>query len=242
VEHYPASRYSQAFDTLGEYCYIMGGANELVVMDDCWALHIPTLTWSKLPCKLPATLYFHSAGITKDGQMLVFGGVNSLQIRNRSNAVFSAWFQVPSLFALAKRAVVGVLRRNLDDFVKNGSRHAPHCHAEPQLAKKDVVKDEMECSDSRDSGNASMDNGGGGVAMMEGVIEAEAEPAAADNPHPIVEFINRLRDTPPADRTRREEVEILNPKERCEHLSLRIIERNLRQLSINGEILDLPEV
>ena len=74
-EHYPVPRHGQAFGSLGEYCYIMGGRivrekEATIVLDDCWALHLPTLTWSRLPCSLPTPLCFHSAGITKKGNKL----------------------------------------------------------------------------------------------------------------------------------------------------------------------------
>lgn len=55
---------------------ISGGYNGDRVFSDMWRLNLSTLQWIRLrKCVLPRPVYFHSAALTPEGCMYIFGGV-----------------------------------------------------------------------------------------------------------------------------------------------------------------------
>jgi len=55
---------------------ISGGYNGDRVFSDVWRLDLGTLQWTLLrECVLPRPVYFHSAALTPEGQMYIFGGI-----------------------------------------------------------------------------------------------------------------------------------------------------------------------
>lgn len=55
---------------------ISGGYNGDWVFSDVWRLDLHTLQWTLLrECILPSPVYFHSAALTPEGRMYIFGGI-----------------------------------------------------------------------------------------------------------------------------------------------------------------------
>lgn len=55
---------------------ISGGYNGDWVFSDVWRLDLGTLQWTRLSeCILPCPVYFHSAALTPEGRMYIFGGI-----------------------------------------------------------------------------------------------------------------------------------------------------------------------
>lgn len=80
---------------------ISGGYNGDWVFSDVWRLDLGTLQWTRLrECFLPCPVYFHSAALTPEGRMYIFGGIvkmnnkvivlNSTYATNVSFNVFSS--------------------------------------------------------------------------------------------------------------------------------------------------------
>ncbi|XP_022107253.1 uncharacterized protein LOC110988234 [Acanthaster planci] len=89
--------------------YICGGHNNRVVLRDVWKLELPSLQWTRLPTDMPITTYFHSAAITPTKCLYTFGGINDLEDRPRTNAVFRIWLAIPPLLDLALKKVLSLL-------------------------------------------------------------------------------------------------------------------------------------
>lgn len=55
---------------------ISGGYDGDRVFSDVWRLDLGTLQWTRLrKCILPCPVYFHSATLTSEGRMYIFGGI-----------------------------------------------------------------------------------------------------------------------------------------------------------------------
>lgn len=93
---YPPARRCHSCVQLGNVAYICGGYNGQIIFGDLWMIDLSSLQWTRLPAVLPEPVYFHSAGITESGLMLVHGGVVQIDTR-RSAKVFAIWLRVPSL-------------------------------------------------------------------------------------------------------------------------------------------------
>ena len=108
---FPKPRYSHDCGQHGDDIFMVGGTNEDQVFADLWSLHLPTLTWTLHSMEaLPKPLYFHSAAISDQGELYVFGGVTSLAHKIRVNTLYRTWVRVPSLHKLAREAILGALR------------------------------------------------------------------------------------------------------------------------------------
>lgn len=58
------------------YAVISGGYNGTDAFGDVWKIDLSTMQWTCLTsCVLPSPIYFHSASITPQGQMFIFGGI-----------------------------------------------------------------------------------------------------------------------------------------------------------------------
>ncbi|KAJ8301763.1 hypothetical protein KUTeg_020750 [Tegillarca granosa] len=76
--------------------YIVGGLYDQTILDDIWKLCLRTYKWTKLSTKLQIPVYFHSADVTPEGCMYVFGGVCKYD-NVRTNGIQRIWLQIPSL-------------------------------------------------------------------------------------------------------------------------------------------------
>ncbi|KAK3880199.1 hypothetical protein Pcinc_007664 [Petrolisthes cinctipes] len=84
---YPAPRRCHVASKLGHYVYVHGGYNGEEAFADLWRLDLRVWEWQQLPCKSPVPLYFHSAAVTEEGCMYIFGGVKDLRDNKRSARV-----------------------------------------------------------------------------------------------------------------------------------------------------------
>jgi len=103
---YPPPRRCHSCVQLGTVAYICGGYNGQNIFGDLWMIDLRMLRWKLLPAVLPEPVYFHSAGITSSGLMLVHGGVVQIDTR-RSSKVFAVWLCVPTLKESCWQAVLG---------------------------------------------------------------------------------------------------------------------------------------
>merc|ERR1712096_219986 len=84
---------------------VFGGYDGEEVFGDAWQLDLSTLQWSRLRMELPLPVYFHTMTVSAEGKMVMFGGVDDIELNTRTNRVFSAWLKVPSLRSMAWEAV-----------------------------------------------------------------------------------------------------------------------------------------
>lgn len=86
---------------------ISGGYNGDSVFSDVWRLDLSTLQWTLLKeCILPSPVYFHSAALTPEGRMYIFGGIAKINNEmERTNAVYSAWLTIPKLSDICWQAL-----------------------------------------------------------------------------------------------------------------------------------------
>ncbi|XP_031841008.1 scruin like at the midline [Nomia melanderi] len=90
------------------YAVISGGCNKDHVFSDVWRLDLSLLQWTCLrKCILPSPVYFHSAALTPEGRMYIFGG--SIKENNkvtRTDAVHSVWLKIPKLSEICFQALI----------------------------------------------------------------------------------------------------------------------------------------
>ncbi|XP_076232236.1 scruin like at the midline [Calliopsis andreniformis] len=90
------------------YVVISGGYNEDHVFSDVWRLDLSLLQWTCLrKCILPCPVYFHSAALTPEGRMYIFGGIikeNNKVVR--TDAVHSVWLKIPKLSEMCWQALI----------------------------------------------------------------------------------------------------------------------------------------
>ncbi|CAJ0584309.1 unnamed protein product, partial [Mesorhabditis spiculigera] len=75
------------------------------VLGDIWAFDLDTLTWTELG-HLIIPVYFHDAAVTKDGRMIIWGGVTRAFTDERTNQGQYLYVTPPSLRSLATTAVL----------------------------------------------------------------------------------------------------------------------------------------
>lgn len=93
---FPRTRKCHSCSLFKNEAYICGGIDGMDIIDDIWKLNLQTFEWTKLPTILQLPVYFHSADITPDGCMYVFGGVTKVD-DVRTNCVQRIWLTLPSL-------------------------------------------------------------------------------------------------------------------------------------------------
>ena len=97
-------------------------------MGDAWRLNLVTLEWSRLG-DLPAPVYAHGTTVkehhpvTKEGKVVVFGGLD--EDHKPTNAVYTAWLEIPSLRTMAWEAIceengAGMAAMSADELLKKG--------------------------------------------------------------------------------------------------------------------------
>ncbi|XP_011691613.1 PREDICTED: kelch domain-containing protein 10 homolog [Wasmannia auropunctata] len=86
---------------------ISGGYNGDRVFSDVWRLDLSTLQWTRMrKCVLPSPVYFHSAALTPEGRMYLFGGIVKTNNKvKRTNAIYSAWITIPKLSEICWQAL-----------------------------------------------------------------------------------------------------------------------------------------
>ncbi|XP_050412713.1 kelch domain-containing protein 10 [Patella vulgata] len=99
INGYPSARRCHSCVYFDNEIYICGGLGQRRIADDIWKLNLTTLQWKKLPCLLPSPVYFHSADVTQNGCMYVFGGVVHIEDK-RSNKIYRIWLKLPPLAEL----------------------------------------------------------------------------------------------------------------------------------------------
>lgn len=96
--------------------FISGGCTSTTTLRDIWRLDLNTRTWTKLEkCRLPYRMFFHSAGVTADGCMFIFGGIRDRAGPIRTNNLYKLWLSVPPLKAMSAEAVRYWLRVDVDE-------------------------------------------------------------------------------------------------------------------------------
>lgn len=73
--------------------FISGGYDGDWVFSDVWRLDLSTRRWTLLrECILPNPVYFHSAALTPEGRMYIFGGIVKV-----NNEVIVTFFEITYL-------------------------------------------------------------------------------------------------------------------------------------------------
>ena len=102
---YPEARRCHSTAQIADQVWVFGGYDGDEVYGDAWQLDLSTLQWSRLRMELPLPVYFHAMTVSAEGKMVMFGGVDDIELNTRTNRVFSAWLTVPSLRSMAWEAV-----------------------------------------------------------------------------------------------------------------------------------------
>uniref|UniRef100_H2Z7M1 Kelch domain-containing protein 10 n=1 Tax=Ciona savignyi TaxID=51511 RepID=H2Z7M1_CIOSA len=105
TKKFPWSRRCHSCVQHHDKAFICGGYDGVAVHTDLWQLHLPHLQWSKIAV-LPEPLYFHSAAITTEGCMLVFGGTTEIRSMKRTDSCYRIWLAVPSLQTLCWHTLI----------------------------------------------------------------------------------------------------------------------------------------
>ena len=120
---YPAARRCHSCVQLGTTAYICGGYNGQTIFGDLWMIDMTSMQWTRLQAVLPEPAYFHSAGVTSSGLMVVHGGVVQIDTC-RSSKVFAIRLKVPSLKELCWEALLesdpGILHQSRQSLLQIG--------------------------------------------------------------------------------------------------------------------------
>ncbi|XP_076058838.1 kelch domain-containing protein 10-like isoform X2 [Oratosquilla oratoria] len=97
TKNHPVPRRCHVLVKVGNEVFIHGGYNGKQAFSDMWRLNLDTMEWRKLLYKTPVPLYFHSATVTEEGCMYIFGGVKNLEANERTARIFKVWLRVAKL-------------------------------------------------------------------------------------------------------------------------------------------------
>ncbi|KAK9731602.1 hypothetical protein QE152_g13549 [Popillia japonica] len=87
--------------------FISGGYDGTQIFDDLWCLNLKTYKWTLINTyTLPYPTYFHSAAVTPEGKMYIFGGIFAHGDIERNNVVHSAWLCIPKLSEMCWEALL----------------------------------------------------------------------------------------------------------------------------------------
>ena len=124
---FPLPRAHHSLIQRGEHVLILGGFGEdedggEKVLGDVWRLNLVTFEWSWLG-DLPAPVYAHGTTVTKEGKVVLFGGLDEYE--EPTNAVYTAWLEIPSLRTMAWEAIceengAGMAAMSADELLKKG--------------------------------------------------------------------------------------------------------------------------
>uniref|UniRef100_A0A914EB49 Kelch domain-containing protein 10 n=1 Tax=Acrobeloides nanus TaxID=290746 RepID=A0A914EB49_9BILA len=124
---FPQPRKCHAVVRYEDDVYIIGGCNEppdaefigaqfYTVLNDLWKINLTTLQWTKLDTNLVNGVFFHSAVVTFEGCIYIFGGCCDGRSAVRTNRVQRIWIRPPSLQRLAMQTIVHYLPELLSQF------------------------------------------------------------------------------------------------------------------------------
>ncbi|KAK3103056.1 hypothetical protein FSP39_016129, partial [Pinctada imbricata] len=121
---FPAPRKCHSCVKFKNAAYICGGFDTEIIMNDVWKLSLSTFQWTKIPSQLQVPVYFHSADVTKEGCMYIFGGVSKIDMV-RTNCLQRVWLTIPSLRELCWEHLCSLhnmekLSRNKDILMASG--------------------------------------------------------------------------------------------------------------------------
>ena len=124
---FPPPRADHSLVQRGEHVLILGGFGEdedggEKVLGYAWRLNLVTFEWSWLG-DLPAPVYAHGTTVTKEGKVVLFGGLDEYE--EPTNAVYTAWLEIPSLRTMAWEAIceengAGMAAMSADELLKKG--------------------------------------------------------------------------------------------------------------------------
>eukprot|EP00794_Sanderia_malayensis_P015664 gene15664-17244_t len=108
---YPPARLHHSCILYKDIVYMCGGLTyddeyNVQCLDDIWKLDLHNFTWSSANIKLPRPVYFHSAAVSPEGCMLIFGGVIALHPQQRTSDLHEIWLDVPPLLKLCLNYVI----------------------------------------------------------------------------------------------------------------------------------------
>ncbi|KAI4460735.1 kelch domain-containing protein 10 [Holotrichia oblita] len=87
--------------------FISGGYDGTQIFDDLWCLNLKTYKWTLINTyTLPYPTYFHSAAVTPEGKMYIFGGIFAHGDIERNNVVHCAWLCIPKLSEMCWEALL----------------------------------------------------------------------------------------------------------------------------------------
>ncbi|KAF7633152.1 hypothetical protein Mgra_00007431 [Meloidogyne graminicola] len=128
---FPLGRKCHSLVQLDDNVYIIGGCKDIIeqqqqqlnntkqqLFNDIWSFNLNNLKWTKLLTNLPISVYFHSATLTPDGCIYIFGGcVDEDPLSQiRVNCLQRLWLKPPSLRYFATKVLIKYQRRQ---FFKN---------------------------------------------------------------------------------------------------------------------------
>eukprot|EP00122_Pirum_gemmata_P011905 Pgem_evm1s11041 len=87
--------------------YMYGGTDGVVMFNDFWILDLKTFIWDRVQLNRVSgnAKCFHSASVTNEGQMLLFGGCADSNGNVRSNDISSCHTNIPTLKSLCVNTV-----------------------------------------------------------------------------------------------------------------------------------------
>lgn len=89
------------------YAYIAGGFDGTILFCCIWRLDIAELQWTLMKRSLiPTQVYFHSATVTSQGCMYMFGGIENASEKTRINNLYKMWLSIPKLSEISWEAVL----------------------------------------------------------------------------------------------------------------------------------------
>uniref|UniRef100_A0A914H500 Kelch repeat protein n=1 Tax=Globodera rostochiensis TaxID=31243 RepID=A0A914H500_GLORO len=117
----PLGRKCHALVQKDNLVYIIGGCRDAEappqnqsrsqqLFADVWQFNMDTTQWTRIKHNLAKPVFFHSATITPDGCLFVFGGCTDEASQNRCNYLQQMWLQPPSLRYLASTALLRSLQ------------------------------------------------------------------------------------------------------------------------------------
>lgn len=79
----PPPRYAHSAVVYEDHMYIFGGERSAYAFNDVWAYSFKEMKWTFITPKsghIPSPRYDHSAAVTAEGMMVIYGGRNSMQL------------------------------------------------------------------------------------------------------------------------------------------------------------------
>jgi hypothetical protein len=102
---YPDARRCHGALQINHMVYIVGGYDGDEIFNDIWRLDLHTLNWVRLNIDLPTPVYFQATTLSEDGQLFMFGGVDSIEENTRTDKIYSVWLQPPSLRSICWESI-----------------------------------------------------------------------------------------------------------------------------------------